>query len=540
MSNSSIKEKSKKPFLPASSINYSTICRVITEAWPEGIVHETSDLNQVKSFHNKSFDKLRAEFDSILNRCHPASWALEAYRQIAVWTMIYHMPKSDVAKLVGESSELAPIGRYGWRYVTEKAIEKLNGKFTFKKLKPDEQDLNDMFTVLAGMITSSESSNFLHHLKDILKSSYLVFSPSTIQDGFIIRDNKDRALYKNIASYLTSDGHSRSDNPISPHNPVLLAKIDSFLSDNFKFTLEIASKLSIDILEKICGPISAEILVQPYEEAIDFIVSASGISRESVKGFLEFIALNASHPFYEPRDFLRKSQSVRLLNYCGIVLNLSDNLEAIYDDATASHVSITSSKTHLIISPTAISEWLNTFIYKLVSGQRSDLKKYKGSAVELAEIERYYHEDIFEQETKKLLESNNYMCIINLKKVNKKDLSCGEIDIIAFDRDANAMLVIECKNLATIVDARGMGQVINDHFNQKKYHYKFLKKIDWVLNNYHSVASVFKLQHGIDLKPGYSINQIFVTSSPNVVKFLVSEYWVMTFFELRAWLNKNK
>jgi Holliday junction resolvase-like predicted endonuclease len=320
---------------------------------------------------------------------------------------------------------------------------------------------------------------------------------------------------------------------------VMIEKINYFLKYNFGFSLDEAKAIIDSTMERVCLPLGAGILVQPTSEVSHIISSASNISLDTVSKFIDFLSLDTLNDNYSKREYLRKSQPIRMLNFCAVRLSLDGFHEAIYDSTSAKIPSIKSAPSHLIFSISAAAEWLDMLVNKIASGQRQDLKSTKELSEQLAAIEKFYHENIFEKQTSLLFEKAGLPTLINLKKVNSKELPCGEIDVLSYDFINRKLYIVECKNIAPTTDARAAGQVLSDHFKQKKYHHKFIKKIEWVKNNKAIICAIFYEKSRLNLPIDFLIEPIFATAYPSVVKFSDVEYSVMTFFELRSKILGN-
>ena len=178
----------------------------------------------------------------------------------------------------------------------------------------------------------------------------------------------------------------------------------------------------------------------------------------------------------------------------------------------------------------SFDEWLKVFQTSLVLGQREDLKQSSEMKNEIASIESYYRIKVFEVEVLKLLEDKKFVGL-NLDKLNGKKIECGEIDILAYSEERKELFVIECKALTNVVDYRGLGQLINDHYEQKKYHKKFLRKIEWVNEEIESIKLLFKSRFNVDIPCSIRIVPYFVTSFNSTIGLIEDKYQILTFEE---------
>jgi len=110
---------------------------------------------------------------------------------------------------------------------------------------------------------------------------------------------------------------------------------------------------------------------------------------------------------------------------------------------------------------------------------------------------------------------------------------------VAYNDKTNEFFVIESKNLTPARDAKAMAQVVSDHFKQKKYHGKFLKKIEWIKNNLKEIIQFFNTKFNIDISQHPGIKNFFVSARNSVVKYMVTEYSVISFSEFDKFLKDN-
>lgn len=519
---------------PYQKINFSIFSKVIYNAWPEKVFNRLLNIENVKSFYNASYKDFEKQLHSELNKYHPASWILEAYKQIELWTVIYYEIKTDQ---ISGSIQLAPIGRYGWRYVIEVSIERLNTNFSFSSLKPTEESMNNVLTILAGMYISSEYSNYLHFLDKRLQSAQLVFSPRLFMGDPLLSES-EKLFFNRIKDSISSETDWTGVEHVSPNNDLTKNKVNELLINNFSISIDEIHLIITSIINGISSITNASITVQPLDDFVDLINIISRLSKEKIISFINLAFLNYKNPQYQSRDFLRKSQQIRMLHFAGVLLTLENNYNSIYDDYSAKRPDVLSAQHHIIISPTLLAEWLDMFIIKLVLGQRTDLKQIESLKKPIADIESFYRINIFESEVKKIMEGFNFKCF-NLKKVNGKDIDCGEIDIIGFSTKLNAIYIVECKALSPIIDARSLGQVVNDHYIQKKYHAKFLKKIKWIKDNLDVVKLLFQERFNIAIPSDVLINPFFVTVTDSTLDIIEDSYNIFTFYGFKNYISNE-
>ncbi len=520
------------PITPYQTINESIFNKTFFECWPKTHFNTIADPILIKVFYNECYKNLEIKLQFELNKYHPAAWILEAYKQIEIWTIIYYEDKNID---VNGSTSLAPIGRYGWRYVIEKSMERLASEFSFQSLRPTEESMNMIFTLLFGMSITSEYSNYLHFIGKNLTTAQIQFSPFLIRK-FPTLSKEESVFLTQIQETIALKIDPVKYESISPNNKLVTEKVDLLLKTEFLISIDDIRQIIKSIIE-IVNRIEASIIVQPLEDFIEIIHEISEIPKGKIETLLNLSFLEVDEND-ENRDFLRKSQQNRMLHNAGILISLNSDLGAIYDDRSSQLSKVTNSKKHIIISPRIYAEWLDIFIYKIVLGQREDLKKNTNLKKAIGEIERFYRRSIFEIEVMSLLRRNGFGCF-SLAEIDGKPIECGEIDVIAYNPQLKKLLIIECKALAPIIDARGLGQIIKDHYDQKKYHQKFLKKIDWLKNHIKEVKPLFFEKCGMTIDDTLRIIPFYVTHFNSSLKLLEQEYSIMNFSEFDNFLTNG-
>lgn len=517
----------KTNLTPSQNIIEGIFNRIIYESWDPEYFNYIDNLDDVKCFYNNSYKNFEEKLNIELNKYHPASLILEAYKQLQLWSVLFFAGK-DNGFVTGDES-LAPIGRYGWRYIIDISIEKLNQSSQKNQNKPNSKDLDVIFTMLAGMGNASEFSNYIHFIGKHLSSVSLTFSPNLIRTPPFL-SNKDEYFFNEIRKTLGGAPNWDQYNQFSPLSETLTQMVDKFLEHQFSISYK-EINIIVDWLEKISTTTGIFILVQPYEVFIWQLELFSGLSRKKIESFINltcFISDNFTKD--NQRDFLRKNQRNRMYYYAGIVINLTCNREAIYDNDSIKIPEVASANRHVIISAAAFDEWFKIFQTSLVLGQRDDLKQNLKMKNEIANIESYYRKKIFEKEVLNLLEANEFVGL-NLDKLQGKKIQCGEIDILAYSNTRQEFFIIECKALGSIIDARGLGQLIKDHYEQKKYHNKFIKKIEWVKDEFGAIKSLFKQRFNVDIEENIKFVPYFITSFNSTIGLIEDKYKVLTFDE---------
>lgn len=121
------------------------------------------------------------------------------------------------------------------------------------------------------------------------------------------------------------------------------------------------------------------------------------------------------------------------------------------------------------------------------------------------------------------------------------ELPCGEIDVLSYDDREHVLAVIECKASAPSLNARAFAQQHNDHFTQKQYHEKFLKKIKWVAENLDAVRRLSENDpRWRDITPR-SVRGYFVTKYGTFAKHYVSpdDYEIVRYDEFPELLRRT-
>lgn len=514
-------------FSPHQNIIDGIINRVILKSWNPNYFHSINNFEEIKCFYNNGYENFEEILKEQLNKYHPASWILEAYIQLQLWSVLFFEGSND--NFITGNEKLAPIGRYGWRYVIDVSVQNLAKTSIKNGARPTQEEKDIVFTALAGMCNTSEISNFFHFIGDRFNLNTLIFSPELFK-GFPPLSKEDTSFLDKVKQTLDIAPDWENYEQFSPLNDVLSQKVDDLLLNHFSITLAEIQSIMYWV-EQISIKEAMLILVQPLEDFIRQISLYSGLSRSKIESFLNLTCFSTNVlRETRDRDFLRKSQRHRMYYYLGIIINLDSNLESIYDEETLKRSLIHSSNTHIIISPMSFDEWLKIFQTSLILGQREDLKQSSKMKNEIASIESYYRIKVFEVEVLKLLEAKKFVGF-NLDKLNGKKIECGEIDIIAYSEDRKELFVIECKALTNVVDYRGLGQLINDHYVQKKYHKKFLRKIKWVNEEIEPIKLLFKSRFNVDIPYSIKIVPYFVTSFNSTIGLIEDKYQILTFEE---------
>jgi hypothetical protein len=518
---------------PEHEIDFPLFSKIIYHCWPRNKFNKLDNLLDCKHFYNQAYNRLIEELGDSLNKFHPAAWVREGYLQLELWSLMLYKKEynNEIANLSGPSVFVA-VGRYGWRYVIEISLERINETEADNVLRPQKNDISKIFTILVGLNYCSEYSNYLHYFKDYLSSVTIIFSPFIFTVGPLFNES-EFAFNQQLREYVGQKTDFKTYKSFAVDNSDrIMQMIDEMLLSYFGFVIKEIENLAEVFINEISPEIGASVLVTTYNEGVLLLSSYSSLPASKVASILNFVLLDTKSSKYANRDFLSRSQTKRMLNYAGVVIYLNSHLETIYSKKASKFDFVIESNRHIILSGSLLAEWLQTFISRLVYGQRQDLKDINGELNKtVSAIEHYFHRNIFETKLKNMIAAYGFLCT-SIEKINGIVIPCGEIDIIAYNPEKNILLIIEAKSQAPAKDARSMGKNISDHFKQKKYHQKFISKISWVKNNIDSINVILAEMFKFRISAGYILKKYFVTGSPNAIKFLIEEYSVVTFYEL--------
>jgi hypothetical protein len=522
---------------PISEVRINDFIKIASKSWPKDHFREIYDINVIKEFYNTSYNHFHYDIEKILDNYHPASWVRIAYTQLELWTVEFFKVHHSSEDFSTVPNLFIPIARYGWRYIAEISLENLEfyepEKYTDER--PDDNEISKIFTLLIGLSYTTELSNYLHYFKERFKNSKITFSPN-LYSTFPELDADGEIFIKEFTNYIRQE----ADYDLTPEfnyreDKNLLNQIDLLLTKYFQFNLKDIEIISDVLSSKVTHEIGATNLIMPTNELIVMLSEYTNLNVEKIARIVNFIFLDTSKYNHEKRDYLKRSQNTRLLNYSGCKFKLNNNLKTIYSHEASEWKHIKSSIHHSIISFVLLEEWRLNFITRLVFGQRIDLKSIsKGLKDDISKIEKYFHKNIFENAIKNILIQKGLQCQ-SLDKIGKDKIVCGEIDAISVDRINKIVYLIEAKNISPSRDAKALGQIISDHFKQKEYHRKFLGKIDWTEKNTKVLSDIF----GVNISNDFVIEKYFITGTPSPVKFLIDEYNVITFFEFFNLISKR-
>lgn len=524
---------------PVAELNIAVLGEIVNAVNRQ--VAGGSELQDSKFLLNSAYKIALERLHKILGSRNSASWLLEAYKQLFMWTAVYRkglMPWQHF----DASESLAPIGRYGWRYAIDYCLSKSSPQ-SLQNGKPNYEDVSQVFSILAVMTISAEWSNLIHYFPDVYgdvtfdlsKPEGILFPILSEEALGKVSNRSDYMLKKEGEAWTKFSGFEGDydDDHLKP-------KLSSALLESKGFDLDQLERFIDILLHNVLS--SGWVLVIPGGYLIDWISEEGGMEKNVVIKILDFMLLSADALINKNRDFLNKKDQVRMINFSGVRIDRLKNLKSIYPKEAVHKPHIKKASWHAIMNIFMVAEWYDTFMHRCLVGQRQDLKADPIFNKALEDIEQYQRRDIFESLIGKIFASHGFNFIKGLKKWPNKQgssvmLPCGEIDLLAYHEVSRILYVVECKCGAPAIDSRGYSQQYNDHFEQKKYHSKFKAKIDWVGANLKGLSHLEHLGCGIVKCSPVQVVPVFVTRYPSIAKFYVDDYKVLTFAELDDFLG---
>lgn len=494
----------------------------------------------LRLFLNELYKQSEREIHQLLSSREPAAWIRVAMEQLARWTVIYLDNKVDGERKNDEVAalSLAPVGRYGWRYVIDVSLRNVTSSSKVFRGIPEEDDILQAFSLITIMNLSSEWSNFFHYFGKEFPFFYAETEPlSSILMPQLMPEHDEE--FQRRVGYVQQSPDWRNLNDVYPSitEGKYAQILDAALQPNVGFSICDFHKFLKALIEITC-PYIPIVIVHSRNYLSELISYISGMSISKVNSIIDFAFLSKDKLSDTSRDFLKRSDMARMLNFAGIVLPRIRHLDALYDLSSVPSTVLTDNE-HVIISVPMLAEWIDYLSWSLIHGLRTDLKKINWLRPALNQLEEYYRRQIFEGSLAALYGEMGYEYIWGLKETSTgRLLPCGEIDLLAYDPLTNTLDIVEAKAVAGATTFRGWHQAYQDHFNQKKYHQKFISKINWVQGSTEIVRHEFKQKCGVEMQPNFSVHAKFVTKSPSIVKFYVSEYEVLTYEELRSSFQK--
>ncbi|WP_282874357.1 hypothetical protein [Pseudomonas peli] len=491
---------------------------------------------EAKDILNLAYELALARLHSLVDSRNSASWILEAYKQTLMWTAVLrkeHLPN----QYFEAPKELAPIGRYGWRYVIEYLLKKGNLN-SISRMSPDADEVSEAFTLLSILANSAEWSDLMHFFPDVygcvefdLGQEFGLLTPILDQKAEAVL--VERAKYMQKVEFDEWRKYTRSSNNEIEYN--IEPALGLALNESYGFTVDQLRQV-VEALAKTALS-SGLVIILPGPYLINWVAEEGGVAKVIVKKVIDFMLLSSDTLRSVDRDFFNKRDPLRMINYAGVRIDRLKNLKSIYPKQSTVRPDVKNASWHVIINIFMVGEWLDIFLHKCANGQRQDLKAHPVLNRALEEIEQYQRRNVFETVVADIFSEREYKYVKSLKKcINDAGrlvpLPCGEIDVIAYSAVSGVMFVVECKASAPAIDSRGFAQQYKDHFVQKKYHQKFLSKIEWVNNNLDYVSGLGDLASELDGRLPMKVVSVMVTRYPNIVRFYVDDYPVITFAEL--------
>ncbi|MBE9125175.1 MULTISPECIES: hypothetical protein [unclassified Coleofasciculus] len=496
----------------------------------------------VKSFLNYLYRKAESEIQKLIFSREPAAWVRVAMEQLVRWSVIYLNEQVNGKELVSETfpNTLAPIGRYGWRYIIDVSLRHVTASSKLFRGIPEEKEVIQAFSLMTIMSLSSEWSNFFHYFGEEFPLFFAELEPlSAVLMPQPMADYGNE--FERRILYMRQKPDWQNLEQVYPNiKEGRYAQIlDAALQPNVGFSINDLNKF-LDALVEITEPYVGIVVVHSRQYLSEWIADISEMSIKTVNGIVDFAFLSRAKLPGDNRDFLKRSDMLRMLNFAGVSLPRIRHLDALYSPSSMRGEVLTDNE-HLLISVPMFTEWIDHLFWSLIHGVRTDLKKKKWFRPALNQLEEYYRKNTFEGILVEFYGEIGYHCIWGLKKLSTGEyLPCGEIDILAYNPSNNTLDIVEVKVIAGSLTFRGWHQMYQDHFTQKKYHYKFLSKLNWVKNNAAIVRHEFKCKCKVEVQSELLIRARFVTKYPNIAKFYVSDYEVMTYEELREFFRSSQ
>ncbi|MEW5668245.1 hypothetical protein AB1288_18190 [Pseudomonas putida] len=518
---------------PVADLHLETLSNILREL-KQAHIPEDGSAQDAKLLVNNAFEIAQAKLHLSLKKGNSDSWVLEAYKQIFMWTGVYRgLPFQKFISPV----ELAPVGRFGWRFVIEHILSGGPGD-SLQRRQPSLEDVTKVFTILSVMTMAAEWSNLIHFFPDVYGDvEFDLSSPVGILAPIL--SDKSKAVVAARSEYMRRIDHVywetlNSERKVEDEG-VLNDKFSSALLAAKGFTSEQVEAVIDILLHKVLS--SGIVLIIPGEYFVDWVSDESNLPKSTVYKILNFMLLSSASFKTQGGNFLDKKDPVRMINFAGVRLERVKFLSSIYPKSSVSMSHIKKASWHAIINIFMVGEWSDIFKHRTSIGQRPDLKVDPLFNRALEDIEQYHRRTIFENIVLGIFKAGGCKGTKGLKKWPdssgvSKVLPCGEIDILAYESHTRTLFVVECKASAPATDSRGQFQQHKDHFSQKKYHAKFLLKIQWVEKKLSELSNCKELCIDVADIPQIKLVPLMITRYPSIVKFYVDEYRVLTYAEL--------
>ncbi|MGZ0898894.1 hypothetical protein [Pseudomonas putida] len=518
---------------PVADLHLETLSNILREL-KQAHIPEDGSAQDAKLLVNNAFEIAQAKLHLSLKKGNSDSWVLEAYKQIFMWTGVYRgLPFQKFISPV----ELAPVGRFGWRFVIEHILSGGPGD-SLQRRQPSLEDVKKVFTILSVMTMAAEWSNLIHFFPDVYGDvEFDLSSPVGILAPIL--SDKSKAVVAARSEYMRRIDHVywetlNSERKVEDEG-VLNDKFSSALLAAKGFTSEQVEAVIDILLHKVLS--SGIVLIIPGEYFVDWVSDESNLPKSTVYKILNFMLLSSASFKTQGGNFLDKKDPVRMINFAGVRLERVKFLSSIYPKSSVSMSHIKKASWHAIINIFMVGEWSDIFKHRTSIGQRPDLKVDPLFNRALEDIEQYHRRTVFENIVLGIFKAGGCKGTKGLKKWPDSSgvsrvLPCGEIDILAYESHTRTLFVVECKASAPATDSRGQFQQHKDHFSQKKYHAKFLLKIQWVEKKLSELSNCKELCIDVADIPQIKLVPLMITRYPSIVKFYVDEYRVLTYAEL--------
>lgn len=518
---------------PVAELHFETLSNISREL-KQAHTSENGSAQDAKLLVNDAFEIAQAKLHRSLKKGNSDSWVLEAYKQMFMWTGVY---KGLPFREFTSPAELAPVGRFGWRFVIEHILSGGPGD-SLQRRQPSLEEVTKVFTILSVMTMAAEWSNLIHFFPDVYGDvEFDLTSPLGILSPIL--SDKTKTAMAARSEYMRKIDHKYWETLSSKRKvedeEILNNKFSSALLAAKGFTLEQIKVVIDTLLHKVLS--SGLVLIIPGEYFVDWVSDESNIPKSTTYKILNFMLLSSAPFKTQGGNFLDKKDPVRMINYAGVRLERVRYLSSIYPKSSVSESHIKKASWHAIINIFMVGEWSDILKHRTSIGQRPDLKNDPLFNRALEDIEQYHRRTIFENIVLGIFEEGGCKGTKGLKKWPdhtgvSRLLPCGEIDILAYESHTCTLFVVECKASAPATDSRGQFQQHKDHFVQKKYHAKFLSKIQWVEEKLSELSDCKDLCIDIADIPQIKVMPLMVTRYPSIVRFYVDEYRVLTYGEL--------
>ena len=151
--------------------------------------------------------------------------------------------------------------------------------------------------------------------------------------------------------------------------------LNTALQPHLSFSIDDLNKF-LEALVEITKPYVGIIIVHSRKYLSEWIADISGMSIKTVNGIVDFAFLSRVQLPNKDRDFLQRSDTLRMLNFAGVSMPRIQHLDALYNPISIRGEVLTD-KEHLLISVPMFTEWLDYLSLSLIHGVRTDLKEKK-------------------------------------------------------------------------------------------------------------------------------------------------------------------